>query len=212
VPPAKKKTSKKKTTLERGVALVDAVMAARRSKGETLSGEAPESLDTTTLGEKPLTPALRRWLEQDAEMFTLGEPQSFSEMVEGEFPEFAEFLAPVAELLTEPCVLFEGWGCDSRRFIYLGKVDEHGEYPVFTLDTDDVPFVCINGPVDVWLAQQAGYLEEEHVYGHVPPAYEPARRAHAQLNFGGFITYMDAELHEQLDPYGGEGGDDFEDD
>jgi hypothetical protein len=46
----------------------------------------------------------------------------------------------------------------------------------------------------VWLAQHAGYLEDEHVYGFVPTAYEPTRKTHAKLNFGGFVVFEDYEL------------------
>jgi hypothetical protein len=187
-----------KKELLRGVALVEAANAKRTG----LTGMSAKALKTTTLGDKPLTPALKRWLELDEDMFTLGEPQSFRELVETEFgDEWAMAFVKLNKLLTAPCVLFEGWGSDSRRFLYLGQSDGHGEYPVFTIDIDDAPFVCINGPVDVWLAQHAEYLEEEETYGHVPKAYEPARKEHAKLNFGGYLAFLDDELHKKLDPY-----------
>jgi hypothetical protein len=189
----------KPSKLLRGVPLVDAAMAKR----EGLTGMPAKELARTTLGDKPLTPALRRWLECDNELFTLGEPQSFRELVESELgDEWSMAFVKLNKYLTEPCVLFDGWGADSRRFLYLGKTDEHGEYPVFTVDIDDTPFACINGPADVWLAQQVEFLEEEEVYGHVPKAYEPARKEHAKLNFGGYVAFVDDELHKKLDPYG----------
>lgn len=183
-----KAPSKAKTVL-RGVALVDAVMAHREGKGEKLNGRPAKKLAATKLGKLPLTPALERWLSRDDDTFTLGEPQSFLEMMEQEFPEWVDGYAPIAPRLPAPVVLFEGWGSDSRRFLYLGKTDSHGEYPVMTIDTDDVPFLCVNGPADVWLAQQAGYLEEEKVYGHVPAAYLPAQQEQAKLNFGGDVIW-----------------------
>jgi hypothetical protein len=109
-----------------------------------------------------------------------------------------DYFAELDKYFTEPVVLFEGWGADSRRMIYLGATDEHGEYPVFTLDTDDTPFVCLNGPVDVWLAQQAGALEEEETYGYLPKAYEPTRTALAKKCFGGYIAHLDGEFSKQL--------------
>lgn len=185
--------------LLRGVALVDAVMAHRRAKGETLEGMDAATLEKTTLGGRPLTPALRRWLEQDAAMFELADPEPLQSFLENEFgEEWAEMFDPLGKMLTEPVVMFEGWGADSRRVIYLGKADEHGELSVLTFDTDDMPYACINGPVDVWLAQQAGFLEEEEVYGHVPKAYERARKAHAKANFGGYVSFVDGDFSKKL--------------
>jgi hypothetical protein len=186
-----------KTRLLRGIQLVDAVMQTRRAKGERLKGLAAANLARARLGDRPLSPALRRWLEQDKDMFTLGKPQSITELIESEFGSDDGF-GKLRKYLKAPCVLFEGWGADSRRFLYLGKTDEHREYSVFTVDIDDVPYACINGPVDVWLAQNAGFLEEEHVYGHVPAEYEEARRTHARLNFGGYVSLDDDELYEGL--------------
>ncbi|MFO0755725.1 MAG: hypothetical protein U0359_04510 [Byssovorax sp.] len=198
-----KKTAATKGPLLRGVALVDAVMEARRAKGEKLKGTKAAEVAKKTLGEHPLSPALARWMEADSEMFTLGEPEPLMEMLAREVDVFAEAFEPLSKFLTGPCVLFEGWGCDSRRFLYLGATDEHGEYPVFTIDTDDTPFACINGPVDVWLAQHAGFLEDEEVYGQVPRAYEPARKAIAKRCFDGYVSYLDGMLSKKLDPYEG---------
>lgn len=196
-PPAKKATPAKATAtattkLVRGIELVDLAM---RKRGDEASPTPADELAKLTLGARPLTPALRRWLEADGEFFTLGEPQSLAEMITSEFGDYlVEGYGPVIALLTEPIVMFEGWGSDSRRFIYLGKPDSHGELPVFTIDTDDGLYLCLNGPLDVWLAQQAGALDEEHVYGSLPKAYEPARTEHSQLNFGGNVQFADDEF------------------
>lgn len=193
-------TKKKgKRELLRGVALVDAVMAFREEEGEELEGMPGEQLARVTLGDQPLSPALRRWLESDADLFELGEPQAFEEMVAAEFgDEWAKAFEDMPKL-TARVVLFEGWGSDSRRFLYLGEPDELGEYTVMTVDIDDGPFLCVNGPVDVWLAQQAGYLEDEHVYGSVPPRYEAVRKAHAKRHFGGYVAWADGELTRTLE-------------
>jgi hypothetical protein len=194
--------------LLRGVELVDAVMAKRRADGEPLVPASPEAI----AGEQfELSPALRRWLENDSEMFTLGAPQSFAEMIKAEYgEEWIEAFGPVVELLTEPVVLFEGWGSDSRRMIYLGSRDASGEYTVITVDNDDGPYACVNGPVDVWLAQQSGFLEDEHVYGAVPAEYEAVRKEHADSAMGGFVEFADFELSETHG--GGETDDDDDDD
>ncbi len=187
----KKSAPKKSKEPVRGVALVELALAEREDAAPT----DPKVLAKTKLGKKPLTPSLKRWLERDGEFFTLGEPQSLGEMISSEFgDELLEAYEPVIALLPEPIVLFEGWGSDSRRFIYLGKPDSHGELPVFTLDTDDGIFLCLNGPVDVWLAQQAGAIEDEHVYGHLPKAYEASRTEQAKLNFDGYKQFADCEL------------------
>lgn len=187
----KKKAAKKpQKELLRGVALVDAVMQFRAKKGEKLVGVPAKKLDAMTLGGRPLSPALRAWLAADAKTFTLGEPQTLPEMLRSEFGEHeVESYAEVAAVLPKPIVLFEGWGADSRRFMYLGEADAHGEYTVMTIDTDDTPFLCVNGPVDVWLAQHAGFLEAEKVYGHVPKDYAATKKEHGALNFNGFTVW-----------------------
>lgn len=187
----KKKAAKKpQKELLRGVALVDAVMQFRAKKGEKLVGVPAKKLDAMTLGGRPLSPALRAWLAADAKTFTLGKPQTLPEMLRSEFGEHeVESYAEVAAVLPKPIVLFEGWGADSRRFMYLGEADAHGEYTVMTIDTDDTPFLCVNGPVDVWLAQHAGFLEAEKVYGHVPKDYAATKKEHGALNFNGFTVW-----------------------
>lgn len=187
----KKKAAKKpQKELLRGVALVDAVMKLRAKKGEKLVGVPAKKLDAMTMGGRPLSPALRAWLAADAKTFTLGEPQTLPEMLRSEFGEHeVEHYAEVAAVLPKPIVLFRGWGSDSRRFLYLGETDRHGEYTVMTIDTDDTPFLCVNGPVDVWLAQHTGFLEAEEVYGHVPKEYAAAKKEHGKLNFNGFTVW-----------------------
>lgn len=186
--------AKQKGPLLRGVALVDAALALRKEAKPTSAAV----LAKMSLGDRPLTPSLQRWLAADSDFFTLGEPQSLAEMLASEYGDYlVEAYAPAIEILTEPVVLFEGWGSDSRRFIYLGTPDAHGELPVFTVDDDDGIFLCLNGPVDVWLAQQAGALDPESFYGKLPKAYEPARAEHARLNFGGNIVFENFEFSTQ---------------
>ena len=125
-PSAKPKAEPPSRPQLRGVALVDAAMAARTDG--PFVGRSAQLLDADRLGDHPLTPVLRRWLERDDAMFTLGPATSFSELVAAEFgEEWVEAFAPLLPILTAPCVLFEGWGSDSRRFLYLGTPDEHGD-------------------------------------------------------------------------------------
>lgn len=193
-------STKSPTGLLRGVALIDVALAKRKRKG-ALTPMSPEELAAIDLGGKPLSPSLARWLSVDREMFHLGRAQTVAELVASELPDFASSFGELAKQLPGPCVLFEGWGSDSRRFLYLGVIDDHGEYPVFTIDIDDMAYACINGPVDVWLAQQAGALAAENEYGQVPPAYEPARMALAKKCFGGNRAYLDGALSRDLDPW-----------
>jgi hypothetical protein len=183
--------------LLRGIALVDAALAVRRQATE-LTGMSPGEIAAIDFAGKPLSPALAHWLASDREMFTLGAPQSLRELLDAELDEFANAFTSLGKYLKEPCVLFEGWGADSRRFLYLGATDEHGEYPVFTLDIDDTPFACLNGPVDVWLAQHAGGLAGEQYYGFVPEAYEPSRLALAAKCFGGNVAHVDGRFSKYL--------------
>ena len=181
--------------LLRGVALVEAVMARRREQGEKLEGASREAIEA--LGFPP-SPALRRWLEHDGALFTLGAPEPLVTLLEREVGVWAEAFAPLAPYLTGPCVVFEGWGADSRRILYLGSTDALGEPTVLTLDTDDTPYACVNGPVDVWLAQQVGYLDDETEYGGVPKAYEPVRREHAARVLGGYLALVDGRFSKRL--------------
>jgi hypothetical protein len=182
--------------LLRGIALVDAALAVRR-QGTELTGMSPGEIAAIDFGGKPLSPALAHWLAY-REMFTLGAPQSLRELLDAELDEFANAFTSLGKYLKEPCVLFEGWGADSRRFLYLGATDDQGEYPVFTLDIDDTPFACLNGPVDVWLAQHAGGLAGEQYYGFVPEAYEPTRLALAAKCFGGNVAHVDGRFSKYL--------------
>ncbi len=193
-PSAKKKPAAKaapaKKGVLRGVALVDAVMKFRAKKGEKLVGVPAKKLDAMTLGGRPLSPALKAWLAADAKSFTLSEPTTLPALLRDDFGEYlVEDYAEVSAVLPQPIVVFEGWGADSRRFMYLGKTDAYGEYTVMTIDTDDTPFLCVNGPVDVWLAQHTGFLEAEDVYGQVPKEYAATKKEHGKLNFNGFTVW-----------------------
>lgn len=182
--------AKRTKGLLRGVPLIDAVMTYRTGQKEALVGTPAAQLEAMSLGDRPLSPSLQRWLAADANTFRLGEPTTLVDMVRTDFgDDWASMYADLTPMLPAPIVLFEGWGSDSRRFLYLGKTDGLGEYTVMTIDTDDTPFLCVNGPVDVWLAQHAGFLEEEKVYGHVPTAYRATQREHATLNFEGHLVW-----------------------
>ena len=64
----------------------------------------------------------------------------------------------VASPDTSPFVLLPVTS-DSKRFLYLGKPDEHGEYPVFVVLADEGPEVILEYPgLDVALAVWFGLV------------------------------------------------------
>jgi hypothetical protein len=67
-------------------------------------------------------------------------------------------------------------GDESRTALYLGAMDERGEYPLLVFDIDDVPSVYFEAGFDVWLARHFS------LPGFDPPEL-PARVA--QEAFGG---------------------------
>ncbi|MEZ4247517.1 MAG: hypothetical protein R3B99_04675 [Polyangiales bacterium] len=186
--------------LLRGVALVDAVMAHRRAKGETLEGMDAATLEKTTLGGRALTPALRRWLEQDAAMFELADPEPLQSFLENEFgEEWAEMFDPLGEMLTEPVVMFDGWGADSRRVIYLGKADEHGELSVLT-PRHRRHALRVHQRTRRRLARAAfaGFLEEEEGLRTCAEGLRADTKAHAKANFGGYVSFVDGDFSKKL--------------
>ncbi|MFE7490070.1 hypothetical protein [Kitasatospora sp. NPDC057541] len=119
---------------------------------------------------RPLPPSLRRWLAFDAGLlrrfgwldgdgrFT---PRSLGDLARAEFGDgWGSCFDTVSDRFDE-CFLLPG-GSDSRRVLATGVGDEHGEYPVFALDIDDIPCVELMYPgLDVYLADTSGVLTVE---------------------------------------------------
>jgi hypothetical protein len=196
----------------RGAALVEKVIA--RIKADEAIDE-PEPVPPKVLERlkfpngKPLSPGLRAFLAFDSSWVSWFsdpgdpefEPMSVSELVEEELEGWGEHFKEVDEMLPGDCFLLPG-GCDSRRFLYVGAADSFGEYPVFVVDTDDVPWIALDTPgFDVWIAREFGVVPEASAYGEVPAEYVPHLNAHAKLNFGGRMDYE----------CGSEGSDDSDD-
>jgi len=184
----------------RGAALVEKVIT--KIKAEEAIDE-PEPVPPKVLERlkfpngKPLSPGLRAFLAFDSSWVSWFsdpgdpefEPMRVSELVEEELEGWGEHFKEVDRMLPGDCFLLPG-GCDSRRFLYVGAADTFGEYPVFVVDTDDVPWIALDTPgFDVWIAREFGVVPEPSVYGDVPAEYVPHMQAHAKLNFGGRMDY-----------------------
>lgn len=184
----------------RGVALIEKVIAKMRADKEV---DDPDPVPPKVLeglkfpNGKPLSPSLRAFLAFDSSWLSWFsdssepefEPLGVSELVEEELEGSGEAFEEVDPMLPGDCFLLPG-GSDCRRFLYVGEADSFGEYPVFVVDTDDVPWVGLEAPgFDVWIAQQLGILTPARRYGDVPVEYEPHMEAHAKLNFDGRRSY-----------------------
>jgi hypothetical protein len=182
----------------RGVALVEQVIAAlsKKKRGKKPVPVPAAALMKLTLpGKRPLPPSLRAWLAYDGAALRL--------LVDPKKPKFratrladlaAEELGAsrgfeeAASALPGDCILLPGGGSDSRQFIYLGTPDAEGEYPVFTIDQDDTPWVGLDYPgFDVWLAAKHGVVDDRDAYGCFfdDLLWGPAMRAQAALNLDG---------------------------
>ena len=180
----------------RGAALVKKVITKIKAD-EAI--EEPEPVPPKVLERlkfpngKPLSPGLRAFLAFDSSWVSwfsdpgepVFEPLSVSELVEEELEGWGEHFKEVDAMLPDDCLLLPG-GSDSRRFLYVGAADSFGEYPVFVVDTDDVPWIGLDTPgFDVWIAREFGLVPQPRAYGEVPAEYVPHMDAHAKLNFGG---------------------------
>jgi hypothetical protein len=188
---------------KRGVELVEEVIKkAKKDRDFEAQPIAESALAQLTLpGGRPLTPSLRLWLAFDGDYLSLFDslkkpafkPLSFLDLMTQEFgADDYGMWNPFANLLPGECLLVPG-GSDSRRFLYLGTPDSIGEYPVFVVDTDDLPFMCIESPgIDVYLAEhfEVGRFSR----GTYEALYHSARwkesmEEQARLNFRGFRSF-----------------------
>lgn len=206
--PSQRRPMTAEGTPVRGAALVELAISAieragaRKALGHAAEGLSEEALAKLTFpGGKPLPPSLRRWLAYDAhwiEWFEdLARPTlpevGFHRMMVEQFDEQMADVWDFSEMLPEHCYCVPG-GSDSRRFLYVGQADEEGEYPILLVDTDDVPFVCVEYPgFDVYLASSFDAIElrGEEVYSGLfsDPLYGPAMVKQARLNLHGFKCF-----------------------
>jgi hypothetical protein len=202
-PPAAKKPT---TTLARGLELVEQVIASIDGDGGVLGGCGIPDHPATPLpadqlaalvlpNNRPLPPSLARFLAYDASYLGVleGTPprlafRTFRAMMAEQFdPQLAE-IAEFGDMLPGHCLVIPG-GSDSRRFMYVGEPDPHGEYPVFVVDTDDVPYVCLAYPgLDVYLADGIvrDVIKGTYTDGFDDKVLGPMLADQARRNFGGF--------------------------
>ncbi|MFF3378057.1 hypothetical protein ACFYXF_34540 [Streptomyces sp. NPDC002680] len=147
---------------------------------------------------RPLSPSLRAWMAYDTSLLARHgwfapdgsfAPRPLDQLVGDEMGDFwgTEF-AWLSGRFSE-CFLLPG-GSDSRRILAVAEPDGEGEYPVFALDLDDLPYLGLMYPgFDVYLADTADLLglgERESytdLIGH--PTYGPRMRRHAAQCFAG---------------------------
>lgn len=138
--------------------------------------------DATFPSGRPLPPSLRAWLAYDISLLERHKwftpdgdfaPRPLDQLVGDEMGDFwgAEF-AWLSGRFSE-CFLLPG-GSDSRRILAVTDPDDEGEYPVFALDLDDLPYLGLMYPgFDVYLADTAGLPvgpgRTGDLYGSDPP-------------------------------------------
>jgi hypothetical protein len=194
---------------EHGADLVDLAIAAMRADPRRLvvggkpwltTRARPMAADAVA-GELPsgraLPPSVRRWLEFDTTLLTRWgwltsggrfTPRPLDEIATAEWGgDWGGLYAPLAARFDE-CFLLPG-GTDSRRVLATGPADRYGEYPVFALDIDDLPYIGLMYPgFDVYLVHTLGLIEHEGAgYESLidDPVYGDRMRQHAGNWFAG---------------------------
>lgn len=115
----------------------------------------------TFTGGTPLPPSLAAALAYDRTRITIAgkhvRAMKFAEWAAQVLPEWAEPLNKAfGRTFTGPCVPLSS-GSESGTFLYLGAADKAGEYPVDSVDVDDVPEWEVSfGGYDAWLASDLG--------------------------------------------------------
>ncbi len=164
----------------RGAALVHSLFQGQPAA----HGLPAEKIAALTFeGGATLPPSMAAELEHDAGRIGIENGTvrtvTFADWAATALPDWAPVLA-IAFAKTFPARCFPlSTGSDSASFLYLGKPDDDGEYPVITADVDDTPewFISAAG-YDVWLARDRGAMGAS--------ALDDARIGdHAKRNFRG---------------------------
>jgi hypothetical protein len=197
-------------TDDHGVVLVERVIDALRARSGDVERRplAPDVLAATAFPSgRALPPSVRRWLEFDTGMLAGAgwlassrasglTPRPLDDIATTEWgADWGAFYAPLATRFSE-CFLLPG-GTDSRRVLATGEPDEYGEYPVFAIDIDDLPYIGLMYPgFDVYLADTFDLIDRslidqgtggyDSLVDH--PLYGERMRQHAQRWFDGHTS------------------------
>ena len=206
---ARKKTKPKATRTNRaltaellrmrGTGLVELAIAADRERRDP--SHAPRPLTRAEIAQlampdgREIPPSLQTWLAYDR--LDIFEPKgkalrlrwrSFDQMMREQFDdETADRYSGFSALLTGKCLALPSEG-DSRRFLYAGEPDAHDEYPVFIVDTDELPWVGLAYPgFDAYIADAriAEVVTDSYLDAWDHDHWAPHLEHHARENFGG---------------------------
>lgn len=193
--------SKKDSGPLRGAKLVKKALEAAKERILATAEPMPAPLarkmklpngESLSPGLKELLLADVAWIgidydDEEAEI----ESVSLEDVVEEAFGEEAvAAFGEAYELLGEDVVAFGAEDLSRPACLYIGEVDEAGEYPVIQLAWEGGK-ARIGGfvPFDVWLAQELGGLERGKEIGDVPPEYAALPKALSETNFDGRIVF-----------------------
>lgn len=180
----------------RGLPLVEAAIAAETAAGGKHRPVKPNALAKLSMPDgTPIPVSLAAALaHHDLGLVEKGalKWRTFPAMIDAEFGAGASLMFKGWDKLLSGQCLAMPEGSDSRRFLYAGVPDEHGEYPVLIVDTDDLPWVGVAYPgFDAYFADGTVAKINEHSYidGWKKPAWKPALEAAARRNFGGLWQF-----------------------
>lgn len=191
--------SKKELAPLRGAKLIKKAIESAKASGVIASPEPIATARKLKLPNgEPLSPGMKELLGFDGSWLAIEydedeheiEGASLEDVVEEHFGEEAvPAFAEAYELLSEDCVIF-GTDLERPACLYVGTVDDAGEYPVLALSWQD-GVAQIGGfvPFDIWAAQELGALERAKAIGDVPPAYAGVTSALAESNGDGRVVF-----------------------
>ncbi|HET9991699.1 MAG TPA: hypothetical protein VFQ65_24390 [Kofleriaceae bacterium] len=181
----------------RGVALVEQAIAKSKANNAKAKPLVAKVIAGLRMPDGSTIPAsLATWLAYDnGELDAIDNNRipwkDFTELMAETYGEdTVPLLAPFAARFPGKCLLLPG-GSDSRRFLYAGTPDSAGEYPVFVVDIDDVPWVGLCYPgFDVYIAEASGVtIDTDGYMVEKSGPYGEALQAQANLNFGGVLEH-----------------------
>lgn len=207
---AAKKPLKAEVLTTRGTGLVELAIAADRERRAPAHPPRPltrAQIDQLAMPDgREVPPSLARWLAYDRlDIFEGSQPtlrwRSFNDMMREQFDdETAQQFADFGKLLTGQCLVLPD-GSDSRRFLYAGQPDSHGEYPIFVVDTDELPWVGLAYPgFDAYIAdgRVANVVTGDYLDAWQHQHWAPHLEHHARANFRGFKA-LDYQEPDHLD-------------